>query len=467
MYTLDGIPTEHPTSQPSAQPIALPTLEPSGQPTNQPSAQPSAQPNVVPTSWPSSQPTERPSCQPSTQPSVQPIAAPTSLPSSQPTERPTCQPSAQPIAFPTEAPASTSISAPLIFTGDGVATRVGQALAVSEDGSTITVSASQEVFVLAADTLDLVGSAVAISNIAGSNAITSDGSSFSVMTFSNGAPGVSAHSYAMVGGSWVPLGTARNTSNFSSSIFSRSDDGTRIAGVGSKGVIVLDFENGDWQRTAIANPSAAQNGLYDVTMSADGTRIVAVSPPQSLFTFDLIDGTWTQIVSITTVMNPTVVAISRDGTRLCLLSGPMLFSLYELVDNAWSQIASPTSPDLGRGASPLFGQHAAFSSNGKVLVVTDLGYNSNQGAAYVYLWDDTSYQPFVSVGNRRSSIYGAAQSNFGLAVSLSGDGAVLAISAPNPGVCVFFVFSIFFISLLIELISNHYIINRKCARVHA
>jgi hypothetical protein len=107
----------------------------------------------------------------------------------------------------------------------------------------------------------------------------------------------------------------------------------------------------------------------------------------------------------------------------------------------WTQVAEITAPDGAAGDA--FGSAVALSGTTAVIgaFTVDVGANSNQGAAYVFVNDGGTW----SEAARLVSDDGAAFDNFGNAVALDGDtamvGAINATVGGNPGQGAAYVFT--------------------------
>jgi hypothetical protein len=144
-----------------------------------------------------------------------------------------------------------------------------------------------------------------------------------------------------------------------------------------------------------------------------------------------------------------VVALSADGTTLAVgthgedsaanivngdqndNSASNAGAVYVFTRNAggaWAQQAYLKAPNAG--ASAFFGASLSLSADGDTLAVGAWGEDgiaSGSGAAYIFARTDTgTWQPkdYLKASNAGSS------DAFGLALSLSGDGNTLAVSAP-------------------------------------
>lgn len=202
-------------------------------------------------------------------------------------------------------------------------------------------------------------------------------------------------------------------------------------------------------RTFHSNSSGETWFGYSVAMSTDGT-ILAVGAPLSegdngnrvgaVYVYKKIDsalGAWELLAEPVTGKNADeyfgyCVKISKSslGTRL-VVGAPMfeetrgLVRIYDLIDSEWIQSGNDLA---GIDGFARFGESLSLSEDGTVLVVGGRGNAFNPGMVKVYRKVDEEWISSPTGGN----IIGlGAGEGFGSAVSISDDGRVIAVGAPE------------------------------------
>ncbi len=124
------------------------------------------------------------------------------------------------------------------------------------------------------------------------------------------------------------------------------------------------------------------------------------------------------------------VAISDDGNTFVagatnnsdggFLGGQV--QVYEWNGTNWIQKGN----DINGGANDRLGFSVAINGSGDTIAVGSTGYSSNTGKVSVYEWDGSNW---IMIG---ASVIGEVSGDgFGASVSLSNNGTILAVGAPN------------------------------------
>jgi hypothetical protein len=125
------------------------------------------------------------------------------------------------------------------------------------------------------------------------------------------------------------------------------------------------------------------------------------------------------------------VAMSSDGAILAVGSwedtspGSGGVRMYELSSDAWVQKGSALA---GEALNDRFGNGLALSADGLTVAIGAPVNGTSQGQVKIYTWDEAS-DAWVAKGSVLTG--STTNTQFGYAVSLSGDGDILAVGAPN------------------------------------
>lgn len=264
-----------------------------------------------------------------------------------------------------------------------------------------------------------------------------------------------------INNTWTQIGNdivgENGNDNFGYSI-SLSNDGTTIAisGIGndingfeSGYVKIFKLINNTWNQIGsdIYGEAFSNYSGWSVDLSGDG-NIVAISAifnsdngNQSghVRVFENINNSWTQIgndidgensgdffgSSISISDNGNIIAIGalyNDGNGFD--SGHV--RVFENINNIWTQIGNDID---GEYSGDNFGRSVSISNNGDILVVGAPINTENQidsGHARIYININSIW---TKVGDDIDGEY--SEDFFGNSVSISGDGELVAISAPN------------------------------------
>lgn len=301
----------------------------------------------------------------------------------------------------------------------------------------------------------------AVGDLSGrSVSISADGTRVAIGAHRNDGNGLSAghvRIYEESGGVWTQIGSdidGEAAGDFSGVSVSISANGTRVAigatdnyagnGDASGHVRIYEESGGVW--TQLGNDIDAQTsdeafGEY-VSISDDGTR-VAVGAPDALSVgevriFEENGGAWTQLGH--TIYGAIVsgddfgesVSISADGKRVAVGapdndtngSNSGQVRIFELIGNAsWAQIGGEINGDA---ASDDFGEYVSLSADGKIVAIgapDNDGNGSNSGEVRVY---EEGGGVWTQIGN---DIYGEAAGDDSGVVSLSANGSRVVIGA--------------------------------------
>ncbi len=180
------------------------------------------------------------------------------------------------------------------------------------------------------------------------------------------------------------------------------------------------------------------NGVgYSSSFSSNGS-ILAVSNSSKLKkvrVFRKLNGKWVQIGEDVDYGN--VVALSGDGRTVAIAlptgntndQGNVV--IYKNVNNAWTRISLKVKFINDQGNADVqpkdyFGRSIALSDDGSILAIGASQTGEKEG--YVKIFQNTNDQ-YVQIG---STIVGEAGGDFfGYSISLSGDGSIVAVGAPG------------------------------------
>jgi len=177
-----------------------------------------------------------------------------------------------------------------------------------------------------------------------------------------------------------------------------------------------------------------------VAISADGTTAVvgaysANGRAGAAFVFSQVSGAWLQTATLTAPDGKggdsfgITVALSGDGNT-AVVGAPNAANVgavyvFNKGESDWGAPSRLTAGDAG--ARDAFGVSLAISANGSTVIVGATGRNGNAGTAYIFRqatagWSQTAQ---LSAGD------GMAGDFFGLSVAINADGSAVAVSAPN------------------------------------
>lgn len=294
-------------------------------------------------------------------------------------------------------------------------------------------------------------------------ALSGDGSRLAVRShYSLGLPpaggAVHVQVYAYQGGTWTPIGTALNGStdqNPSNRSMALALDGERLAlgipvdadGTHS-GVRVLEFNGSDWTQLGDTLVSTMPMDLFgaSISFSADG-NVIAVGAPGILEdgelgegyvqVYGLVGDTWLELGNAIEGTGANVrygftTSLSNTGVRLALSSHSMDWDLaeghvriLEFEDGDWMQLGETL---VSANDSDRFGYAISLSGNGDRIAVTAPwadAIGDRSGEALLFELMDGSWQ------QRGNAVPGTASEQFGWSVGLSNDGYRMVVGAAS------------------------------------
>ena len=226
---------------------------------------------------------------------------------------------------------------------------------------------------------------------------------------------------------------------------SLSADGTIVA-IGAKGnnssnghTRVYQVSLGSWNQIGsdIDGPTF-ENAGASVSLSADGLTLAVGSPFGSTFNglvriYQFIAGTWSQVGSdIDGTVNGGVsgssVALSADGLTVAIgaegaNSSVGLVQVYELISGTWTQVGSDINGEANGDSS---GRSISLSNDGSIVAIG--APNNNSGTGHVRVYENIS-TVWTQIGVDIDGETTGDQS--GGAVCLNGSGSILAIGATS------------------------------------
>ena len=235
------------------------------------------------------------------------------------------------------------------------------------------------------------------------------------------------------------------------------------AGANLSGEAYVFTRQGDgWIQQAQHRPTAsdftgdiiASDGFgYAVAISDDGnTALIGAWEDDLFYTGDNTgaayvfirqsDGTWTDQPKLTGASQGdkfgSSVALSGDGST-ALIGAPNRLSnqgaayVFTWDGTTWTQQQLPDISNRATVGSARFGASVALSDDGNTALVGASSATAGAGAAYVYTWDGTTWT------ERR--ILNGEGGNFGVSVALSGNTALVGASSANAGAGAAYVFT--------------------------
>ena len=215
-------------------------------------------------------------------------------------------------------------------------------------------------------------------------------------------------------------------------------------GTNSGSVYVFKYNGTSWsQQTKLVASDGAANDFfgYSVSISADGTKALVGAyyddTKGSVYVFKYDGTSWSQQTKLVASDGAASdwfgysVSISADGTKALVgaqnddTKGSVYVFKYD--GTSWSQTKLVASDGA---ASDLFGNYVSISADGTIALVgapTDDDKGTNSGSVYVFKYDGTSW----SQQTKLVASDGAAGDYFGRSVSISADGTIALVGAPN------------------------------------
>lgn len=311
------------------------------------------------------------------------------------------------------------------------ADRFGDSVAVSDDGTTVLVGASE------------------------------DGDP-------NGERAGSAYVFERSNETWSPQAklTAEDGDTrdyFGDAVAVSSDGTTALVGAATDedpngeragSAYVFERSNGEWHQRAKLIPDDGDGDDYfgvSVTISSDGTTALVGAQSDedpngdyagSAYVFRRANGEWSQQTKLTAEDGEPFaffgisVAISSDGTT-ALVGGPNASSsngesggatyVFGRSEDKWTQRAKLTAGDGDSGDS--FGDAVAVSGDGTTAVVGTTGNETPAGSAYVFERSNETW----SQRTKFTAEDGDSADLFGNAVAMSSDGTTALVGAIGDG----------------------------------
>ncbi len=288
-------------------------------------------------------------------------------------------------------------------------------------------------------------------------ALSGDGETLAVGAYDDNAQG-SVYIYGLDNNTWAQIGSSIvgvDPGENSGKSIALSNDGTTVA-IGSNfpdtdstGLVrVFKLESGDWVQVGANIEGEGSGDLFGTALdlSEDG-NIIAIGANENdgngqnsghVRVFQFNSGKWEQIGNDIDGENlgdqsGNSVSLSSDGSIVAIgadfsqdngsESGHV--RVFEYNSGSWSQIGMDI---IGQAPVDHFGASVSLSADGKTLAVGapghDIAFADNAGNVRVFEYKSGDWLPIGS------PILGeASQDNFGMAISLSADGSILACGA--------------------------------------
>ena len=291
---------------------------------------------------------------------------------------------------------------------------------------------------------DLLGDALAVSE---------DGSVVAVGANQNDSGGNNAGKvqvYKNVNGTWSQLGSdlSGNVSDRFGRFVALSDDGNIVAvsayymNYGNPYVKIYQYNGTDWVQLGGVITESSVNTTFGISLalSADGLKLVIGSDGSNIYgssvglarVYEYSGGNWNQIGGDLHGMEAFAyfgrsVAISDDGTVIAVGAyGASSFAgsvrIFEFTGGSWTQVGSQI---LGENANDRSGMAVSLSGDGSIVAI-GAPYNDTTGsdAGQVRIFENSNGS-WVQMG---ASIFGEhAGDSCGRVVSISADGTIVAV----------------------------------------
>lgn len=260
---------------------------------------------------------------------------------------------------------------------------------------------------------------------------------------------------------WIQLGEdidGENSGDLSGWSVALSDSGTRVAvgswlnagnGFRAGHARVFEFDDLTWEQIGpdIDGEFAEDFAGYAVSLSADGNHVAVGAPGNDdggdragqVRVFELQSGNWLQMGediigeaaedasgrSVSLSADGTVIAIGADGNDSSATNSGHV-RVYAFSNGVWTQMGADID---GEGEEDRFGDSVSISYDGSIVAIgAPQNSESGSSAGHVRVFGFNGAN-WVQIGD---DIDGeAAEDQSGLSVSLSADGSRLAIGAPE------------------------------------
>ncbi len=346
--------------------------------------------------------------------------------------------------------------------GDASSDRFGASVSLSSDGTIVSIGAPGnnnssgrvKVYKNQNGTWTQIGSNIdGITLFGASMSLSSDGTIIAIAApFYNGFTG-QVKIYKNENDTWAQIGSEINGDNISDlfgASVSLSSDGSIVAigasynddnGFSSGQVKIYKNENDTWSQVGNnIDGNSGSNSGNSIRLSSDGS-IVAIGAPSdnslsgSAKIYKNQSGVWTQIGSDILGAGEvgTSISLSSDGSIVAvgapsnddngLDSGQV--KVYKNESGAWTQMGNTINGDHGY-LGKLFGESIESSSDGTVIAVGIPDDNLESGSVKVY---KNQSGVWTQIGSDIDGEY--SDDGSGASLSLSSDGSIVAIGAPN------------------------------------
>lgn len=218
--------------------------------------------------------------------------------------------------------------------------------------------------------------------------------------------------------------------------------------VATGAVYLFSFQGGSWTQQATLAASDAQTGYkFGLSLAVSNTTALIGSPnygPRSgaVYAFTQSGGNWQQTAEIKTARKLRGIlfgeSVSLSGTTAVVgayRSAKYLGAGYVFVQgttaSTWTQSAELLASD-GQAGGDYFGLSAALS--GTTLVVGAPDHNAQQGAAYIYTSNGSTWSLAVELsdpGAKRGDMFGSAVAISGSTVVIGAPGTTAAAYVYN------------------------------------
>jgi hypothetical protein len=312
---------------------------------------------------------------------------------------------------------------------------------------------------------DQIGEAVALS---------SDGTTALVgANFANGGTGAAYVFHTSAADAWVssstPTATLTNSSgsandNFGSSVALSSDGTTSLISAGGAGAAYVYNVSAENAWASSAAPNATLTDSADdlggpVALSSDGTTALIGGTDAAYIFHASAEGSWTSSSTPAAMLTSSSgslgssVALSSDGTTALIgdegaNDGAGAADVFHASgEGSWATSSTPDATLTGpSGPGGEYGYSVAVSSDGTTALIGAVGVNSGTpGAAYVFRASaEGSWASSSTVAAALTNSSGSAGDNLGSSVALSPDGTTALIGATgvNSGAGAAYVFHV-------------------------
>jgi hypothetical protein len=200
-------------------------------------------------------------------------------------------------------------------------------------------------------------------------------------------------------------------------------------------IYLYNRTNGIWNSGIQINlpTGLSYQQITSLALSADGKSLI-VGTQYSVFLYTYVGSTWTYSKTLNSEIYCTSVAVTPDASIIGY--GSNTYNPNNIIDLGCviiyytSNATTVTIYDSTAGMNTLQGSSLAISADGSTIAFGGIGYNTNVGAVWVYIYNGTNYikQQLISPSDIITGSSSGIQ--IGYSVAISSDGNTLAFGGP-------------------------------------